>query len=439
MSDLGPAMSSCVRAVEAAAQNGPLPSVVTVVFQHGAVRWRHCVGAAGAQYRIGSITKTFTAVAVMRLVERGLVGLDDPIGRHLPDAPYADHTLARLLSHASGMTAEPAGPWWERTPGHDWAHLARANAASLDVFAAGERYHYSNLAYGLLGELVTRLEGPTWWDVVESQLLRPLALTGTTYLPSNGAAVGTSRDPRDGRLFREPAHDSGVMAPAGQMWSTVEDLARWGDFLVSGDDAVLGVKSLALMRVARSADPITQHRGAYGLGLRLRWRAAGTVVGHTGSMPGFLAGLFVDPESRVGAAVVTNATAGLDPERLVAELIEASEPTLLAAATAPSAAVLDQDADSAELTGEWYLGNTRAKLTPTVDGFSLAADVAWRFVREGPDRYRGQDGYPAGEELRVVRRSDASVSHLEVVTFIFTRTPFDPAAPTPGGPPEPLD
>lgn len=433
------AQPTCARALETAAENGRLPSVAAAVFQRGAITWRHCLGAAAAQYRIGSVTKTFTAVAVMRLVERGIVGLDDPIGRHLDDAPYAAHTLAQLLSHSSGMTAEPAGQWWERTPGQSWESLTAANADGVGVFEPGQRHHYSNLAYGLLGELVARHHDKSWFDALRETVLAPLGLDQTTYLPGLDAAIGTSRDPRDGRLFREPAHDTAAMAPAGQLWSTVDDLARWSDFLVCGDDAVLGSETLALMRIARSADPMTQHRGAYGLGLRLHWRAAGTLAGHTGSMPGFLAGLFVDPDSRAGAVVLTNATTGLDPERLVCELIEVSEPTRLAVAPAPPATTGARTLGAEELTGEWFLGNTRATMTPTEDGFVLAEDTARRFVQEAPDRYRGQDGYFAGEELRVVRRGDGSVSHLEVVTFIFTRVPYDASAPIPGGAPAPLD
>jgi len=431
----------CNEIIESAYERGQLPSITAAVFAHGEVGWHAGLGDVGGQYRIGSITKTLTAVAVMRLRDRGVVHLDDAIGTHLGDVPYADATIAQLLAHSSGMTAEPAGPWWERTPGRHWADVwadvALANAASLRVFGAGERHHYSNLGYALLGELVARLEGAPWWEVVESSLLRPLGLADTTYLPRTGAAVGTSRDPRDGRLVREPAHDADAMAPAGQLWSTVGDLARWADFLVAGHPDVLTAATLAQMRVARAADPDTQHRGAYGLGLRLHWRAASTLVGHTGSMPGFLAAAFVDATSRVGGVVLTNATTVFDVEQFVTELLAAAEPAYLAAAaekvTAPPAP------SALELTGDWYWGNVAMTAAATPDGFTLTTEGAARaFVEVGTDTYRGLNGYFAGEELRVVRRPDASVSHLEVVTFIFTRIPYDPEAPIPGGPPEPL-
>ncbi|MBA2774784.1 MAG: serine hydrolase, partial [Nocardioidaceae bacterium] len=91
------------------------------------------------------------------------------------------------------------------------------------------------------------------------------------------------------------------------------------------------------------------------------------------------------------------------------------------------------------LAGDWYWGNVAMTAAATTDGFTLTTEGAARaFVEVGTDTYRGGNGYFAGEELRVVRRPDSSVSHLEVVTFIFTRTPYDPRAPIPGGLPEPL-
>ncbi len=439
-SALEAAARDCAEIAATAYEKGQLPSLSAGVFRLGNIEWRADLGDVSSQYRIGSITKTFTAVAVMRLVERGRIGLDDPIGLHLPDAPYFDHPVARLLCHSSGMTAEPAGEWWERTPGRSWTELVQANDTNVAVFSSGERHHYSNLAYGLLGELVARLEGMPWWDVVESKVLQPLGLTETSYLPQRAAAIGTSRDPRDGRLLREPAHDAGAMAPAGQLWSTVDNLARWADFLTSEGDSVLGRRALESMRIARTADPVTQHRGAYGLGLRLHWRTASTLVGHTGSMPGFLAGVFVDPASRVGAVVLANATTGLEPERVVAALVDAWEPGLLEAApAAPTGPADSARREVDELAGEWYWGNTAILAEATPTGFSLSSEQATRhFVREGVDLYRGQDGYFAGEALHVVRREEGTVSHLEVVTFIFTRVPYDPTAPIPGGPPEPL-
>ncbi len=101
---------------------GRLPSVVAGVLTDGSLTW---VGGAGdvpgppddTQYRIGSITKTLVAVAVMRLRDEGLLSLSDPIGRFVPETGYAASTVRDLLAHVSGMQSEPVGSWWERSPG----------------------------------------------------------------------------------------------------------------------------------------------------------------------------------------------------------------------------------------------------------------------------------------------------------------------------------
>ena len=418
------------------------PSLVAATFRAGVVDWRIGIGDVGGQYRIGSITKTLTAVLVLQLRDEGRVALDDPLGRHLPDAPYADATLRMLLAHSSGLTAEPTGPWWERVPGGSWADLVRANTPVSRIWPAGVRHHYTNLGYALLGRLVAEHRGDAWFDVVADRLLSPLEMRSTTYDPLSDAAPGTSRDPRSGVLVREPSEDSGAMAPAGQLWSTLDDLARWGDVLVAGSDGVLAPETALEMGTVQAGDPETQHRGGYGVGLRLHWAGDRTLVGHTGSMPGFLAALLTDPVDRVGAVVLANVTTGLDPEDCAARLHAAA----LAAASgvadptpAPSEPVDGVPPGTRELAGDWYWGNTAMHLRPTSDGFVLVDGRAERrFTAAGADAFVGLNGYFAGERLAVHRRADGSVSHLEVVSFVLTRTPYDPQAPIPGGPPAPL-
>ena len=419
--------------VDAASQEARLPGLVAGTFRAGQVDWRCSRGETGTAYRVASITKTFTAVAVLQLRDEGRIGLDHPLGQYVPDAPYSEHSIGRLLSHSSGMTAEPAGPWWERVPGGTWAELTAANAAGTNVFGPGERYHYSNLGYALLGELVARLRGDSWWNVVSSRLLTPLGLTGTTFDAPVGAAIGTSRDPLSDRLVREPSEDQGAMAPAGQLWSTVDDLARWADVLVAGHPGVLTPGTAVEMRTIRSGSPERQHRGGYGLGLRLHWAPTSTIAGHTGGLPGFQAGMFVDATTRVGAVVLTNATTGLDPEELCADLIDE------AADVEVPGPVADPSSPAVDLSGWWHWGNTPIALVATAEGLCLVedGDVA-RFRHEGPDRYRGLDNYYAGELLSVHRDGDGTPRYLEVVTFILTRAPYDPLAPIPGKTPEPF-
>jgi CubicO group peptidase (beta-lactamase class C family) len=427
--------TACDTILTDASQSGRLPGVVAAVFGPDGVLWNGAFGTTASQYRVGSITKTFTAVAVLQLREEGALELDDLLVEHVPDAPYPEASLRDLLAHRSGLTAEPSGPWWERSPGVEWSELVRTNRSATRVLPPHARFHYSNLGYALLGEVVARHRAASWYDAIRAGLLEPLGMHETTYLPLEGAAQGTSRDPGTGELVAEPAFDSVAMAPAGQLWSTVPDLVRWGSFLVDGGKGVASPAVLVEMRTASSADPDTQHTGAYGLGLRLRWRGSSTLIGHTGSMPGFLAALFVDPVSGIGAVALTNATVGIAPEELVAGLVDAAEPSLTRAGP-PAAAVCEE---ATELAGEWYWGNTSLLAEPSSAGFDLRGpNGSVRFVRVETDEYQGVDGYYAGERLQVIRRCDGSVSYLEVVTFVFTRMPYDPHAPIPGGAPRRL-
>ena len=190
-----------------------LPSIVAGVATAGTVSW---VGGAGdvpgdpadTQYRIGSITKTLVAVLVMRARDEGLLSLDDPIGRFVPESGYAEATIGSLLAHSSGMQSEPVGPWWERSPGVAVDALLSANDGTGRVAGAGEYYHYSNLGFALLGEAVARLRGAAWWDVVTAELLEPLGMTRTSYLPVAPHAQGHSVVHFTGELADEPHQDT---------------------------------------------------------------------------------------------------------------------------------------------------------------------------------------------------------------------------------------
>lgn len=421
--------------------SGRLPSLVGGVVRDGELVWSGAYGdLAGIaepsdwQYRIGSITKTFTAVLVLQLVRDGRLDLAQPASDVLGDVGYADRSLRALLSHSSGMQAEPAGSWWERSDGLDWETLTGANDGSGQIFPAGQQYHYSNLGFALLGEVAARLYGTTWFDAVRDRILEPLGLHRTTYLPQEPAAQGWSVDPYAGTLTREPATDTRAMAPAGQLWSTVGDLARYNAFLGTGHPDVLGAEWLELAAHPQSGDRHDDLAHAYGLGFQLRTGGSGSLAGHTGSMPGFLAACLVDRPRRTGAVLLTNATSGLGPGELARELVEElerCEPSLPAAWT-PTSTV---PAPVRDALGTWHWGNT--PLVLTLEGEELVlrerGDDAWCRFELRDDAIIGTTGYLAGEALHVVRRRDGSVGHLECATFVLTRTAYDPEAPIPGG------
>ncbi len=430
------------------------PSVVAGVVRDGDLVWSagrgRTVGVAdleapGAQpdadtqYKIGSVTKTMTAALLMLARERGEVGLDDPVRRFLPDGPFPDATLGRLLSHVGGLTAEPRGTWWERADGGDLAALAAAHAGAEPVLEPGTTFHYSNLGFGVLGGVVEQVTGLSWWEALRTQVLDPLGMGRTTYAHQAPHAAGFAVRDLTGELTVEPLPDTGAMAPAGQLWSTVADLAVWLTALVDPERSVLSADTLRTMATPRSATQEDRSGTSMGLGVFVHRDRGRSVLGHGGSMPGFSCGVLVDRDSRVGAVLLSNAAWGLGGP-VVSDLLDTvltAEPSLPAEWT-PTREVPD---DVRAVVGTWHWGEAPSRLR--WDGARLLLSpltgpgrVAGFRPGGEPDRWIGTSGYFDGETLRAVRGDDGAVSHLELATFVFTRVPYDPAAPIPGGPPE---
>src|SRR5688500_18895236 len=225
-----PMLARLARKVQAEAR---VPALAVALHRADRPLWQLQVGAAQAesQFRIGSVTKTFTAVLAMQARDDGLLDLDDPVGRHLDDPAHGEATVRRLLSHTSGLQREPHGDVWDTlaAPGVDelLADLARAER----VLPPARRYHYSNLGMALLGELVARLRGGPWAEVLPEAVLTPLGLGATTIRPGPTAATGFLVDAYSDEAYPEPPTDFGAVAPAAQLWSTAADMARWAAFL----------------------------------------------------------------------------------------------------------------------------------------------------------------------------------------------------------------
>jgi len=441
MTELLPSTAHLLLARTARAQrDSRLPSLLAGVVRGGGLVWSAGRGAveephADVQYRLGSITKTVTAVAVMRLRDEGRLGLDDRLDAHLPGTPFGDRTVGQLLAHGAGLRSESPGPWWERVPGLDWAGLSDELSADDVPHTAGRRFHYSNLGYGVLGELIARLRGRAWADVVHDEVLLPLGMTRTTPRPDGCAAQGWAVHPWADALLPEPEEDGGAMAPAGQLWATLTDLARFGAFLLGDTADVLAAATLEEMAEPAGVDPSSQGWSAYGLGLQVVRVGDRTLIGHGGSMPGFLASVFVDRGEAFGTVTLANGTSGLDPLLLtdLHELVRTREPHV-GPAWQPLETV---DEGVLALVGTWFWGTSSYGLRLTSDGLLhllplLGGGRGSRFRDRGDGTFVGLDGYHAGEVLQVVRQ-DGDVVALDLGSFIFSRTPYDPAAPHPGG------
>ncbi|NJP51264.1 beta-lactamase family protein [Streptomyces sp. SBST2-5] len=432
--------------IAVAQAEGRVPSLVATVVRGGAAVWsgaRTAVDGAAAdehvQYRIGSITKTFTAVLVLRLRDEGVLDLGDPLEKHLPGTGVGEATIAQLLAHAGGLAAETPGPWWERTPGSLRPELADVLGERPLVHPVGRRFHYSNPGYALLGALIEKVRGASWEDVLRREVLEPLGLSRTSVRPVAPHADGWAVHPWADVLLPEPAEDLGRMAPAGQLWSTTTDLARFAAFLMDGDERVLSAESVREMRTPAAAGEAADVAGgyAYCLGMEIRHQEGRTLVGHSGSLPGFLAGLAISVEDDVAAVVLANCTSGPAVSGVTADLVRIvaeAEPRI------PAAWKPLREADPAvlELVGQWYWGTHPFALRLTGDGLLSLGPLSGsgrrsRFRSNGDGTWTGLEGYYAGELLEPVRRPDGSVSHLDLGSFVFTRLPYDETAPVPGG------
>jgi len=419
---------------------GRAPSVVGAVVRDGGPVWIAGWGeeAGGdTQYRIGSITKMFVAVLVLRLRDEGRLALTDPLGEHLPGTTAGDATIGDLLAHTAGLASEPPGPWWERTPGTLRPELADVLGSDPQRHPGGDRHHYSNPGYALLGALVERLRGDEWFAVLRREVLEPLAMTRTTLLPVAPQATGWAVHPWADVLLPEPAVDLGRMGPAGQLWSTAADLARFAAFLIDGDERVLANDSAALMRTPASPPEVASWDGGYGLGTQLLRRDGRLLTGHTGSVPGFRATLWVSADDGLGAVVLGNTTSDLAVSTIAGNLLQTvaeREPRI----PAPWRPLPTVDQQLLELAGPWYWGPAPHVLRPLADGFLELTGLPGggqgvRLRPAGDGEWEALNGYFAGERLRVVRDAAGATSHLDIGTFVFTRQPYDPAAPIPGG------
>ncbi|MET9801910.1 serine hydrolase domain-containing protein [Streptomyces sp. NPDC006368] len=430
--------------IATAQAEGRVPSLVGAVVRDGRVVWtgsRSCVDGHGpdadTQYRIGSITKTFTAVLVMRLRDEGLLDLGDPLEKHLPGTGVGEATIAQLLCHSAGLAAETPAPWWERTPGSLRPELADVLGERPVLHPAGRRHHYSNTGYTLLGSLIEAVRGVSWQEALRTEILEPLGLHRTGTQPVAPHAGGWAVHPWADVMLPEPGEDLGLMAPAGQLWSTTADLCRFASFLADGDERVLGLGTVREMRTPAVPPEEGDWNGGYGLGLQLVRRGGRTLVGHSGSLPGFLAGLWMSVKDGIGAVVLANATSGPMPGAVAADLVRIvadAEPRI----PEPWRPLPEVDAALLELTGPWYWGTYAYGLGVLADrGVELrplrGQGRAARFRAEADGTWTGLDGYYAGETLRVVRRADGSASHLDLGSFVFTREPYEQGDAVPGG------
>jgi hypothetical protein len=254
-------------------------------------------------------------------------------------------------------------------------------------------------------------------------------MSRTTYHPVEPFARGYLVHPWHQTVREEPRTDTASMAPAGQIWSTVDNLGTWAVALVADEPPVLSRTTIAEMASpAVIGDPDGWTVG-YGLGLQLWRRGERVFVGHTGSMPGYLAMLAAHWPSRTAAVAFAN-TYGLRGQRIgdlgvsIVEAVLACEPEPTPVPWRPLPAPPD---DVADLCGRWWWMSEEIEAHWDAAAGELVLTEPdrqeWRFVRsaDDPDLWRGSQGEQAGEVLRVRRDSGGTATALDIATFIYTR------------------
>lgn len=223
----------------------------------------------GTRYGIGSVTKVFTAIAALQLVQEGTIGLDDPVASRLPDdaAVLGSATLRQVLGHASGLPAlgwseTKMSPFWpmDGFPISGYEDLATFTdgAQAWRTSEPGERWQYSNEGYILLGRLLERVDGASYSEALSERVLRPLGMERSTFGPQRVATDENRVQPylhdADGRLV-PGSNLYGAMPSAGGLVSTPDDMTLLARFLLDGGRSAEGRALLRLDLVEAMAAP----------------------------------------------------------------------------------------------------------------------------------------------------------------------------------------
>lgn len=376
----------------------------------------------------------------MQCRDEGLLDLDDRLGDHVAVPVFGDLTIRRLLSHTAGIQREPHGDAWAAVEAPGLAELLAGLDRSEQVLAPGRRYHYSNLAFGLLGNMVAGLRGGTWAELVADRITGPLGLGSVTAVATPSAAVGFVVDDYSDYARPEPPVRLGALAPAGELWGAAADLAKWAGYLadpatVDPGGTVLAQSTLDEMRWPHATTEDASWGAGFGLGLLLMPQGNRvTHVGHDGAMPGFLASAYgrrggAGLPAALGAAVLASTGNGFGIRQIVHPLL---------------AAVVEHD--PADIT-PWRMGEPAPEAYRPLLGLwwieGSAATFSWHDGRlragdpgdpaDVPDVFAPVDGEPdllrvvsgpdTGELLRLIRDpAGGEVTQMRLATYRVTRT-----------------
>lgn len=336
------------------------------------------------KFRLGSLTKQFTAVAILLLNEHGKVDLDAPIATWLPGAPatWDGVTMRHLLSHTAGMPDFTRFPDYEALKTHPTTSaelIARFRDRPLD-FQPGERFAYSNSGYILLSAIVEAASGQTYADFVTDNLLQPLGMSDSGYdrhnviLPHRASGYAPTAD----GVANADYVDMSIPIGGGALYSTTHDLLKWEQGLFGG--RLLNPQSMTALT--------TPVRNNYAMGLVVSQAEGRKLIWHNGAIEGFNTYMAYDPVDRSAVIVLGNLN-GEGPDKIGAELV-----TLMRGGTVTLASERRSIAVAPEVlqsyVGVYDLAPTFAITLSVVDGKLTAQATgqgALPLTAEAPDAF----------------------------------------------------
>jgi len=296
-------------------------------------------------YRCASITKLFTATAILQLRDAGKLQLDDPITRHLPwfniQSEFADAppvTIRHLITHTSGLPREAAFPYWTDS-NFPTTEQIRAKLPQQEAILPTEtKWKYSNLALSLAGEIVAAVSDVSYTDYIQAHILDPLGMESTCITPVDPdhpqLATGYGRRLPDGTRAISPYSDCRGITPAANIASTVHDLARFAmaHLRENEEDGPQILRPSTLREMKRIHWLQEDWKAGWGLGFYV-WRHNGkTYSGHGGALQGYRTDIQLCPADKTFAIVLTNADDG-NPLMYMTKIFDWVFPPIVAATT----------------------------------------------------------------------------------------------------------
>jgi CubicO group peptidase (beta-lactamase class C family)/D-alanyl-D-alanine dipeptidase len=287
----------------------------------------HRPATASTVYRVGSVSKLFTDVGIMRLVEQGRLALDVPVQRYLPDFhprnPFGGQiTIRELTSHRAGLTREPpVGNYFDDTAPSLAATVASLNGTTL-VYKPGSHTKYSNAGIAVLGYVLERTQRESFYPYLKKAVLDPMGLASSAFQPLPDLERRLAKANMwtlDGRRFDAPTFQLG-MGPCGSMYSTVLDLGRFLQVLFAGGLAPNGERILKRATLDSMWTPQfapANSTTGFGIGFDIGRLSGRRTIGHDGAIYGFATTLLAMPDDSLGVVV----TATLDVVNAVTDHI----------------------------------------------------------------------------------------------------------------------